>query len=130
MYLLDTNIVIFSFRGNKKVNNRIKEVGFKNCFISEITIVELYCGAEKSNDKEYNINLLNEFSKKVTVIPIIEIIECYAFERVKLEKSGNKLENFDLLIGATAIANELILVTNNTKHLQRMSIKHIEDWTI
>lgn len=129
MYLLDTNIVIFSFRGNHKVNAKIKEIGFKNCFISEITIAELQCGAVKSNHKKHNINLITEFIKKVKVIPIIEIIDVFAEEKIRLEKLGTKLENFDLLIGATAIANELILVTNNTKHLQRMSIKNIEDWT-
>ncbi|HAH56204.1 MAG TPA: VapC toxin family PIN domain ribonuclease [Flavobacterium sp.] len=129
MYLLDTNIIIFSFRGNKKVNEKISVVGFKNCYISEITIAELHCGAEKSNNKAYNINLLNEFLKKVTVIPIKDVIDCFAFERVRLEKIGNKLDNFDLLIGATAIVNNLVLVTNNTKHFDRMSLKSIEDWT-
>jgi tRNA(fMet)-specific endonuclease VapC len=130
MYLLDTNIVAFSFRGNKNVNSKITEIGFKNCFISEITIAELKYGAIKSNKEQYHIELLIDFLKKVAVIPIIEVIDVYASEKVRLEKEGNRIDDFDLLIGATAIANELILVTNNTKHLQRMSLKNIEDWTI
>jgi tRNA(fMet)-specific endonuclease VapC len=131
MYLLDTNIVAFSFRGNENVNKKINEIGFKNCFISEITITELKYGAIKSNLKQqYHIDLLTAFLKKVRVIPILEVIDIYASEKVRLEKIGNRIDDFDLLIGATAIENELILVTNNTKHLQRMSLNNIEDWTI
>ncbi len=130
MYLLDTNIVIFSFLGNIKVNKKIEEIGFKNCCISEITIAELKVGAAKSAKSDYHNKIIEEFLKKVEIIPIIEALDIYAFERARLEKEGNKLDNFDLLIGATAISNELILVTNNTKHLQRMNIKNIEDWTI
>lgn len=130
MYLLDTNIVIFSFRGNINVNKKIEEIGFKNCYISEITVAELKAGAAKSAKSDYHNKIIEEFLKKVEIIPIIEALESYAFERARLEKEGIKLDNFDLLIGATAISNELILVTNNTKHLQRMNIKSIEDWTI
>lgn len=38
------------------------------------------------------------------------------------------LDDFDLLIGATAIANNLILVTENEKHLERMAKINIENW--
>jgi tRNA(fMet)-specific endonuclease VapC len=130
MYLLDTNIIIFSFRGNEKVNKKIEEIGFKNCFISEITIAELKFGAAKSIKSDYHNKIIEEFLKKVEIIPIIEVLDIFVTEKVRLEKEGNKLDNFDLLIGSTAIATELILVTNNTKHLQRMAIKRIEDWTI
>ena len=130
MYLLDTNIVAFYFRGNKNVINKIINIGFENCFISEITIAELKYGALKSENLERHTQLIENFVKDINVIGITDILNCYAFEKVRLEKLGNKLDNFDLLIGTTAIVNDLILVTNNTKHLQRMSIKHIEDWTI
>jgi len=129
-YLLDTNIVIFSFKGNKNVNKKIEEIGFKNCFISEITLAELKFGATKSKKSSYHNNIINEFIKKVEIIPIIEVLDVFALEKVRLEKAGNKIDDFDLLIGATAIANELILVTNNTKHLKRMSLIDIQDWTI
>jgi tRNA(fMet)-specific endonuclease VapC len=130
MYLLDTNIVIFYFRGNKKVLEKIKSVGLENCYVSEITILELKYGAHKSGKYEYNNKLIEDFIKDSNVSCIFNILDCYSSEKLRLEKIGEKLENFDLLIGATAIANELILVTNNTKHLERMSIDKMEDWTI
>ena len=130
MYLLDTNIVAFYFRGNKNVVKKINEIGLDKCSISEITIAELKYGAAKSNKPDFHHEVLNRFSNSIEVISIIEVLDSYAFEKVRLEKAGNRIDDFDLLIGATAIANELILVTNNTKHLQRMSVKNIEDWTI
>ncbi len=130
MYLLDTNIVAFYFRGNKNVVNKINEIGLNKCSISEITIAELKYGATKSDKPDFHNKVLNTFSDSIDIISIIEVLDSYAFEKVRLEKVGNRIDDFDLLIGATAIANELILVTNNTKHLQRMSLKNIEDWTI
>jgi tRNA(fMet)-specific endonuclease VapC len=72
----------------------------------------------------------HEFIDIINVIPILNVLDSYVSERIRLEKTGNRIDDFDLLIGVTAIANELILVTNNTKHLQRMKLKNIEDWTI
>ncbi len=129
MYLLDTNIVAFYFRGNKNVVSKINEIGLNKCFISEITIAELKYGAMKSNKPDFHNEVLNTFSKKINVVTIFEILDTYALEKVRLEKLGKKLDNFDLLIGATAIVNNLVLVTNNTKHFDRMSLKSIEDWT-
>ena len=46
-----------------------------------------------------------------------------------MRKAGQTVDDFDLLIGATAISNGLILVTNNVDHLGRMEGVKIEDWT-
>lgn len=51
-------------------------------------------------------------------------------KRHDLEKLGKILDDFDLLIGATAVANKLILVTENEKHLERISKVKIENWII
>ena len=49
-----------------------------------------------------------------------EIMRAYAHERARLEKKGEGLDQFDLLIAATALAHSLILVTRNTKHFSRI----------
>ena len=96
--------------------SKINEIGLNKCFISEITIAELKYGAMKSNKPDFHNEVLNTFSKKINVVTIFEILDTYALEKVRLEKLGKKLDNFDLLIGAKAIVNNLVLVTNNTKH--------------
>jgi len=46
-----------------------------------------------------------------------------------LQANGQLIDNFDLLIGATAIANDLTMVTNNTRYFQRLPLSALEDWT-
>ena len=52
----------------------------------------------------------------------------YAREKTRLQKAGTPLDDFDLLIGSTAITNKMIMVTNNVNHLNRMTGIIIEDW--
>jgi len=63
------------------------------------------------------------------IIPIYGSFEKYAEERVRLQNAGVLIPDFDLLIGATAVANNLKMVTNNEKHLSRISGIVIENWT-
>ncbi|MEP7145502.1 MAG: PIN domain-containing protein [bacterium] len=129
MYLVDTNIIIFMFKGKYSIDEKIDSKGKDNCFISEISIAELKYGAEKSENPEYNKKTIEELLKEIQTVPIINCLDIYALEKVRLEKIGKRLDDFDLLIGATAIKNGFTLVTNNTEHLSRMNDIKIEDWT-
>ncbi len=50
--------------------------------------------------------------------------------KTKLETKGNRIDDFDILIGATAIVNNIVMVTYNVKHLERLSDIVIENWKI
>jgi tRNA(fMet)-specific endonuclease VapC len=50
------------------------------------------------------------------------------YEKARLRKSGKPVDDFDLLIGSTAIANDLILVTNNTKHFENLKRIKLDNW--
>jgi tRNA(fMet)-specific endonuclease VapC len=65
----------------------------------------------------------------VQVLPIIQCLDIFAMEKARLSKMGIIIDDFDLLIGASALANELIMVTNNVGHLSRLKGIHLEDWT-
>ena len=127
-YLLDTNICIFLLKGKYNLNMKLKQVGLQNCYISEITLAELKFGAECSNRVSENTEIVDGFAQELTIVPIFNSLNIYAKEKARLRKSGKILDDFDLLIGATAIANKLILITENEKHLQRMSKINIENW--
>ncbi len=127
-YLIDTNICIYYLKARYGLNNKIAEIGIENCFISEITVAELKFGAEKSEQKEYNRKIISAFILKFTIIPIFSCIDVFAKEKARLRKKGIIIDDFDLLIGATALANGLIMVTNNTKHLGRLKDIDIENW--
>ncbi len=63
------------------------------------------------------------------ILTISTSIVLFAKEKARLKRIGQPVDNFDLLIGATAIHHNLVLVTNNTKHFQRLHGIKLEDWT-
>ncbi len=129
-YLLDTNIIcIYFLKGQFNLHYKIEKVGIESCFISEITVAELKYGVEKSTHKEKNKEILNQFLAQFTVLPILSALDIYTKEKARLKTQGNLLDDFDLLIGASAIANRLILVTRNVSDFERLEGINIEEWT-
>jgi tRNA(fMet)-specific endonuclease VapC len=100
----------------------------ENCAISEITIAELRFGAENSQNQAENRKVVDEFISRFTILPIFHSLEVYAREKARLKKKGMLIDDFDLLIGASAISNDLILVTRNVSHFERLEQIKIENW--
>ena len=128
-YLLDTNICIFFIKGQYGLNKKIADVGEQNCFISEMTVAELKYGIENSKTPDIMRPIVEAFISKLVIIPVFNSLDIYAREKVKLRRQGQMIDDFDILIGATAIANDMIMVTNNVEHLKRLGNIQIEDWT-
>ena len=128
-YLLDTSTCVFFLRGRLNLDELIREKGRENFFISEITVVELRFGAENSDDPTKSHKAVDAFVNGLSIIPIYGSIKRYAKEKVRLRKIGKPMhDEFDLLIGATAIENKLTLVTDNVKDFERLSGIKIENW--
>lgn len=128
IYLLDTNICIHFFRGKFNLNEKFQEVKLKNCAISEITLAELMFGAENSSHPIKNRDIVKQFAAQVKILPIFNAIVIYAKEKVRLRKKGEMISDFDLLIGATAISNGLIMITENSKEFERITAIQLENW--
>src|SRR3989344_7568273 len=123
-YLLDTNIVIYYLRGNKEVVNFVDKILTQGLAVSTITLAELFHGANKSQNAKRNISLINQFidTPQITVLQTDEIIAAsYGKLMAKLEQKGTKLAGIDTLIAATAISNNLIILTADKKHFPRLS---------
>lgn len=130
-YLLDTNICVFFLRGMLNLDEIIKEKGIENCFVSEITVFELRYGAENSENTTKSHNAVDLFVNGITVIPIYSSIKKYAKEKVRLRKIGKPMhDEFDLLIGVTAVENKLTLVTDNEKDFVNIDGIKIENWFV
>ena len=109
----------------------LKEKGLENCYISEVTVLELRFGAENSKDKDKSHKAVDVFLKGIVIVPIYGSIKKYAEEKVRLNKIGKpQNDEFDLLIGVTAIENKLILVTENKKDFQNLLGIDIENWIV
>lgn len=128
-YLLDTNTCIFYLRGKLKLDEIIRKKGKENCFISEITVFELRFGAENSDDVSKSNKAVDNFINGLTIIPIYGSVKRYAKEKVRLRKIGKPInDEFDLLIGVTAVENKLTLVTDNGNDFKRIEGIKIENW--
>ncbi|WP_127846575.1 type II toxin-antitoxin system VapC family toxin [Psychroflexus aestuariivivens] len=128
-YLLDTNICVFFLRGMLNLDDVIKEKGLENCYISEITVFELRFGAENSINPKKSHKAVDKFIEGLSIIPIYGCAKRYAEYKVRLRKNGTPMhDEFDLLIGVTAIENELTLVTDNTKDFKNFDELNLENW--
>lgn len=127
-FLIDTNICIYYIKGLYQLDKKFRDVGVDNCFISEITLAELKFGVEKSAKPEMNHTVLEDFLSPIQIIPIFHSLDLYAKEKARLYKAGQPLDDFDLLIGVTAVTHDLKMGTNNIRHFERIQGIEIIDW--
>ena len=126
-YLLDTNVIIDYLRGKKKIEAKFLEQGSA---ISIITRAELYYGAYKSKAPEENLKKIKSMLQELTIETINlneNILNIYGQLKAGLEEKGKKLDEFDLLIAASALSDNLILITRNKKHFQRIPQLKLRD---
>ena len=127
-YLLDTNICIYLFKNKFNVREKIIEADISNCYISEITLAELIYGAQCSTNVKKHIKEIEDLLSIIKVLPIRPILQDYGRVKKDLRLAGKMIENFDLLIGVTALANKLVMVTENVKHIKHIPGLEIENW--
>ena len=127
-YLLDTSIVVFLFRGKHDITSRLNKIGTDACFVSDVTIAELTFGAYHSDRVQWNLSMIDQFVKAVNIVPFAECINEYARQKDMLIRKGQMIEDFDLLIGCTAVSLGLTMVTDNIKHFSRIENLEIENW--
>lgn len=126
-YLLDTNVLISMFRNKGNVRRHILEADFSNCYVSEVSIAELFYGAAKGGRKQ-NFEDVNNVLRQFEVLPIYPCLESYGHIKASLERQGKRIDDFDLLIGTTALQKGLIMVTANVSHLARIPNLVVENW--
>ena len=130
-YLLDTNICVFWVRGNGAIRQKFDAVGMEECCISEATIFELRFGAENSKNPTKNHSVVDRFLIGLTILPIANVVMRYAKEKTRLRKLGTPLhDEFDLIIGVTAVEYGYMLVTDNTKPFERIENIQLENWLV
>ena len=129
MYLLDTDIVIYSLKGHPAVKKNLERNLHAALKISIVTLMELYYGAYKSQKVTSNLSKIKSIEESVEIIPIgRESAELFAMLKASLEKAGAPLDDFDLILAACALANDLVLVTNNVKHFERIEGLRLTNW--
>jgi tRNA(fMet)-specific endonuclease VapC len=129
-YLLDTNICVYFLNENPSVVAKTKSLPPGDIALSIITLAELQFGAWNSTQIQKNLKRVKSLRKLFQALTLnLEITELYAKIKAGLRQSGNIIDDFDILIGATALIHNLILVTNNEQHFSRMKGLPLENWT-
>ena len=130
MYLLDTDTIIFSLKGNPVVQKNLVFHINDTIKISAVTLMELYYGAYKSQKVTGNLAKIKTIEQSLEIVPVgIEPAEIFGMLKSDLEKTGSRLDDFDLIIAACALSHNLTLVTNNEKHFQRVEGLKLANWT-
>jgi len=128
-YLIDTDTIIFALRGDSGVLAKFEENKNLPISISMITYAELVFGAKRSQNEQKNMIKVNHIRDIYPIEELNEgVMEVFADIKAKMFDKGIRIEDMDLLIAATAIYNELTLVTNNTKHFESIPNLKIENW--
>ncbi len=128
-YLLDTDICIYLLNGDPTLKNKVGEIGVYSLSLSNSVLAELYFGAYNSKRVEANLKRIELFKKNLTILSDSER-SAMLFGKIKanLRSGGKIIEDFDILIASIAVANDSILITNNTQHFERIDGLQIENW--
>jgi predicted nucleic acid-binding protein len=131
IFALDTNIVSFLLRNNKKVVNKEKsELNAGNTVvIPPIVYYEIRRGLMASNAVTKSASFDKLF--KTCGIRTIDFgtLETAANLYAKLKGIGRLIEDSDLLIAAHCIRHGFTLVTNNTTHFENIDNLNLIDWS-
>ena len=126
--LLDSNILIHLLRKNENVRQHIWKTGWRNCCVSEVSIVELLYGAECSAYPEKNRNIVKDLLNQLDIIPFSVCIEEFCHQKAALRRKGQMIEDNDLYIASTALTLGSPVATENVKHLARIEGLEVQNW--
>ena len=131
IYCLDTNACIYHLNNSApKLSERMEKMPFREIKIPSMVVAELFYGAEKSTKREYNFKILKHFLALYEIAHFDErAAGIYAAIRVELERRGQKIGSNDLVIAATTLSNDAVLVTHNVGEFSRIGGLKLEDWT-
>jgi len=128
-YLIDTDIIIYSLKNDETVQRRFRETLTIPKSISVITYGELVYGARKSKHIERNLAVTYRIAELFQILNIDRsIMDVFGDLKSNLAKKGTIIDDMDILIAATALSHNLVLVTNNIRHFAKVTDLKIENW--
>lgn len=129
-YLLDTNICIYiTKRHPSEVLKRFESLLVGDVVMSIITYGELQFGAGKSHSSRIAHENLERLVELIPVLSLpVSPADHYGRIRSALQRKGASIGGNDPWIAAHALAEDLILVSNNIKEFKRVAGLKSENW--
>jgi len=128
-YLLDTNTCIKFLNGTSpSIKDKLSKLKGK-VFLCSVVKAELVYGAMKSQRVAENMSRLNILFDNLSSFPFDDnCVEFYGKMRADLVVKGQTIGANDYMIASIAMANNLTLVTHNTREFERIQNLKLEDW--
>lgn len=129
MYALDTNTLVYFFRGEGDVAANLLNHEPEEILVPSLVMWEMEVGIGKAGAPTRRRKQFEAFLATVQVAPFgIEEARCAADIRLKLERRGIPIGPIDTLIAGTALARKAVLVTRNVREFGRVDGLRVEDW--
>jgi tRNA(fMet)-specific endonuclease VapC len=130
-HLLDTDICIHAMKSRDLVLSRRLDELRGSCAVSDVSIYELYSGAERYEMPAKRKAIIETFIGRLIVLPFdTTAARIAASLNFRLESKGQRIGGFDMLIAATALAHNLTLFTNNTREFKRVPELALESFQL
>jgi len=128
-YVLDTDTCIYWLKGEERIRRKVERAGTESLRMTIITLAELKYGAYFSKKVNENLQNIAKFLKRVKVLSLDEdAAERFGKIKAELRRSGQGIQDFDLLIASITLRHGGVLVTNNAGHFKRISGLKYENW--
>jgi tRNA(fMet)-specific endonuclease VapC len=128
-FMLDTNLCIRVLRDRPPALRQRFTAEEKTLCISSVVLHELLYGAAKSARPVENRREVEQFAARLSVLPFDDAAADHAAEiRVALQRRGEPIGAYDLLIAGHARSQGLTVVTANLGEFSRVAGLHCEDW--
>ena len=130
MYLLDTDTLIYSLKGDPVVVANFRKFASVPKAISVITYGELVFGAHRSQKVTENLAKVYRLKE---IFPLVDIspavMDIFGLLKAQLCTKGTPVDDFDLMIGATALTTGYCVVTNNERHYAKIPGLTVVNWS-
>lgn len=129
-HLLDTDVCIHALK--KRSRSLLEKLTTHDgrMAVSDMTLFELYYGAEKYDDPQGRIAIVEDFASRIEVLPFDSKAARHAGNiRATFESEGRIIGACDVMIAATARAQGLVLATGNVREFSRVAALRIEKWS-
>lgn len=129
-YLLDTCTVSDFVKGQPNVQARIKATQPRMIAISTVTRMEIEFGMQLNPDRARKLaSMMDAFLSSITILPFEDAdTKAAGGLRSALQKQGQPIGAYGVLIAGCGLARGLVVVTSNTSEFQRISGLQVENW--
>jgi len=120
-YLVDSDWIVDALAGVDSALKVLEELSEEGLAVSIISVGEILEGAYGFPDPDSHRLRFRQFLSGFNLLDLSEpVMEVFARIRSELRREGQLIPDFDLLIAATALHHNLVLVTRNTRHFSRI----------